>query len=554
MSRTRLVLASALLLLAGLIAVVAWGGWFDSAAAPVRAVPPGSRELAWIAPATSGETWERLVAALKQLQRDWPTLHDGAVLDIDVDRAFLALTADIPEIGIRLRGSGGANSGQAGSTLWIRWYKLSGENDSGQWIASLRKRGAAPLAVIGGDTTDRALALAEVLEETRQSWEGSPPLFCITTATAERYFPRGGTVAPGAHEQLPKLMSVYPGRSFRFSFTNSRMVEAVLDFVRETPQVWLLKRSEPAVFAAIPAAANAWSSLGLLAASGHLQPYYVYTIAWGDDTYSKDLAEIFSREFHQQFQGDKPINVYDGPIPYGVGDYFQANPRERLVIDLFLVDRAGLKDEQHLLVLPASVQRARRFLRTLCQRAPLETRNLVVVNGDAMSFNSIYRDRDVAWNILDMPVPLVFFSHRNPISAGGGFDPRNSPTGTQDLLLHRDIIEAILHAAHDDGRPVQDTEQVVRRLRELRWLRGRVKAGDGGAETMGSKAFFDAEGNRASGTGEHVVWLQPRFDGELILSQAKITVWRVVDDAWRLAGTPLDVYYNRSRMEAGFAE
>jgi len=527
--------------------VVAWGGWFEPVAAPVRPVPPGSRELAWIAPATSGETWERLVAALTQLERDWPTLHDGATLDIDLDRAFLALTADVPEIGIRVGGGD--------ATLWIRWYKLSGENDSRQWIGSLQKRGTPPLAVIGGETTDRALALAEALQEMRDAWQGSAPLFCITTATAERYFPRGKTGPAGAHDQLPKLMSVYPGRSFRFAFTNSRMVEAVLDFVRQTPQVWLLKHSEPAAFAALAGAGDAWTSLGVLAASGHLQPYYVYTIAWSDDTYSKDLAEIFSREFDQQFQGGKPINVYDGPIPYGVGDYFQANPRERLAIDLFLVNRAGLKDEQHLLVLPAGVQRARRFLRTLCQRAPLETRNLVVVNGDAISFNTIYRDRDVAWNILDMPVPLVFFSHRNPISAGGGFEPRSSPTGTQDLLLHRDIIEALLHAAHEQGRPLDDAEQVVRRLHGLHWLRGRVTpAQTAGAQAAGARAFFDTEGNRASGTGEHVVWLQPRFDGTLILSQAKITVWRVVDGAWRLAGTPLDVYYNRSMPAAGFAE
>jgi hypothetical protein len=422
MSRTRLVLASALLLLAGLIAAIGWGGWFMPVAAPVRPVPPGARELAWIAPATSGESWERLVAALMQLQRDWPT-HDGAGLEVDLDRAFLALTADVPEVGIRVGGTE--------STLLVRWYKLSGENDSRQWIASLQKRGTPPLAVIGGDTTDRALALAEVLQETRDAWDGSPPLFCITTATAERYFPRGGPAPLGAHDQLPKLMSVYPGRTFRFAFTNSRMVEAVLDFVRQTPQVWLLKRSEPAAFAAIPAAANAWTGLGVLAACGHLQPYYVYTIAWGDDTYSKDLAEIFSREFDQQFQGGKPINVYDGPIPYGVGDYFQANPRERLVIDLFLVDRAGLQDEQHLLVLPANVQRARRFLRTLCQRAPLETRNLVVVNGDAISFNSIYRDRDVAWNILDVPVPLVFFSHRN--QRRRRLRPRRQPDGHAGL-------------------------------------------------------------------------------------------------------------------------
>ena len=91
---------------------------------------------------------------------------------------------------------------------------------------------------------------------------------------------------------------------------------------------------------------------------------------------------------------------------------------------------------------------------------------------------------------------------------------------------------------------------MARRLRGLHWIKGRVTP----AQVPGSRAFFDAEGNRAPGTGEHVVWLQPRFDGTLILSQAKITVWRVVDSAWRLAGTPLDVYYNRSTLEAGLAE
>ena len=144
-------------------------------------------------------------------------------------------------------------------------------------------------------------------------------------------------------------------------------------------------------------------------------------------------------------------------------------------------------------------------------------------------------------------------SHRNPISAGGGFDPQTSPTGTQDLLLHRDIIEALVHAAHDRGRPVEDVAHVVERLRGLHWLRGRVTPAPG-AQVPGSRAFFDAEGNRAPLTGEHVVWLQPRFDGTLTLSQATITVWRVVDGAWRLAGAPLDVYYNRSKLEAGLAE
>jgi hypothetical protein len=530
---------------AGYGAARRWGLGAAAGEARARPIPPGCHEIAWIAPATSSDSWERLVAALRQLQQDWPKLQPGTALDINLDKAFLDLTTDVPEIAL----------GPAGSSarLWIRWYKLSGENDSERWVANLRERGAPPLAVVGGDTSDHALALAQALRDARDSWAGPAPLLLITTATADRYAPKERDAAPPSHEDWPTLIGVYPGRSFRFAFTNTRMVEAVLDFVRQMPQVWPQKNSDPGVFAGAAAAGNPWTSLSLLKAAGYLRPYFLYTLAWGDDRYSSDLAETFSKLFTEQFAstlGKDEAVIFDAKlIPYSVGDQFQPNPRERLAIDWFLNNRGALRDQQHLLAVPTGAQRARRFLRTLCQRAPGEMRNVVVVNGDAISFNTIYRDRDVAWNILDLPVPLVFFSHRNPIDPSAGFDPNRSTTGTQDLLLFRDILEALLHAGFENGRLVADADKVRDRMSQLRWRFPHVYPQGIEEKQPPSRPFFDGEGNRHASTGEHIVWLQPAYEDTRNLPRAAITVWHVAGAGWAMSGRPLDVLYNRASAE-----
>ena len=533
--------------LAGFFAARGLGIW--SAPSQARPVPVGDQEIAWILPATSGDAWERLVAALKQLQQDLPKIQAGGPLELDLDKAFLDLTADVPEIAL-------SRAGPTAPKLWVRWYKLSGDNDSRQWVANLKARGRPPLAIVGGDTSDRALALAEALRETRDQWPGPAPLLLITTATADRFFPKDRDANMTAHEEWPKLMGVYAGRSFRFAFTNKRMVQAVLDFVRQTPQVWPQKNTDPAVLAGVVAPANAWTSLGLLGAAGHLQPYFIYTLAWGDDGYSKDLSEIFFKQFAEQTSGrtgrDDISNVADGYVPYSVGDQFQANPRESIAIDFFLINR-GLRDQQHLLVLPTGAQRMRRFLRTLCRQVPSEMRNLVVVNGDAISFNTIYRDRDVAWNILDMPVPLVFFSHRNPIDKAAGFHPHQAATGTQDVLLYRDIFEALIHAGFDPQRGLLDADAMLDRVRQLRWRDGAVRPHLPGDPQAGLP-FFDADGDRTPGTGEHIVWLRPAFEKTRVLPQATITVWHVAGTGWQLSGPPLAVFYNRSSADGLMGE
>lgn len=535
---------------AGFLMLRGLGLWESGAVAEVRRLERGHQEIAWISPATNTDAWERLVSALTYLEKDWGKMHGTPDLKVDFDRAFLDLTADVPEIGLR-RGDS--------EVLWVRWYKISGNNDIRTWVERLRKRGRPPLAVLGGETTDRAYALASALEEVRSGWNGTAPLFLMTTATADAYAPvddRSGTLP---HAKWPRLIETYPGRTFRYCFTNQRMVEAVLDFVAQHPQVSLQRRSDASVFAGAVAQGNPWGVLGILAATEHLRSYYLYPIAWWDDGYSRDLAQIFFTRFHARFavrDRDEPIilcNPGIDQIDYSVGDYYQPNPREAGAVGRLLAHVRLCTDRHQLLVLPTGVQRARRFLRDFCRQAPLESRRIVVLTGDAVSFNHVYRDRDYSWNVLDMPVPLVFFSHRNPIDEKAGFRPRESADGavsstaTNDMLLYRDVVESFLLAAFDGSDLQSDADRVLERLRETRWYRGRVYHPR--VQDYEGYPFFDADGNRLPGTGEHVVWLSPHFDAGRIAPHAALTVWGTSQRdtrSWKQRGRTLIVSYTFS--------
>jgi hypothetical protein len=519
----------------------------------VRAVPAGHQEVAWIAPATSDETWERLVAAIRLVVQHWrEAFPESPVLQASFDRAFLDLTADVPEVGLYFQG-------REDAVLWVRWYKLTGEIGTRKWLDKLVRRQPGPIAVIGGDTSDRAVALARALAERAGEWYGPPPPLLITTATADRYYPEG--YHPGgthddnlAMRSWPRLMEVYKGRSFRFSFTNARMADAVLEFLQQHPEVWLPVKSDPAFLAGIVAGDPPWGTAAGLAAGGYFHDPTLCTFAWTDDRYSLDLADRFGQVFLERFKagpanGSRP-RVNHELIAYGVGDYNLPNPKEGVAAELFS-DR--LRRQHQMLALPTSAPRARRFLRTLCSMAPTEMRNLVAISGDSITFNQVYRDRDVAWNILDMPVPLVFFSHRNPVSERAGFgqtlaeEDRIDATGTQDLLLYVDIFQAVVLAAFQEGDLLADAEKLNERLRQTQWFHG--QAFNAGTAPEGAVPLFNAGGDRNSHTGEHLVWLRPVFSGDRVLPQAAITVWRIpaddVSGGWRLvAPTPFTFRYD----------
>ena len=169
---------------AGFLTLRGLGFWRGSGLAHVRPVPAGDQEIAVLLPATNAEGWERFVSALQLLSEEWAEVHDDKQpLRIAIENAFLPRSADVPELALRM--------GTSDRKLWIRWYKLSGLNDARRWLTQLHQRGTAPLAVIGGDVTDRALDLARALKELEPSWAPrTPPLLLITTATADRYLPR----------------------------------------------------------------------------------------------------------------------------------------------------------------------------------------------------------------------------------------------------------------------------------------------------------------------------------------------------------------------------
>jgi hypothetical protein len=514
------------------------GVWGNVDEPQVKALDGGDQEIALIEPATSTDDWGRLVTAVQLLQIDWPKVNANLpALKVDLENAFPPLTAEVPEVTFSF---GDSSQG----TLRLRWYKISAENDATSWVRKLRARSRQPLAVLGGGTSDRAVKLAYTLRKTYGDNPAQPsPVLLLTTATSEK-------TSSGK-----SLIKVYGGRTFRFSFTNQKMVEALLTFVQH--------RQPPAKDP--DWAQNLW--VGKDDPSTAPVPGPMHAITWEDERYSQDMTDLFETEFKARLP--KGEFIREGTIPYSLGGFFHAAPQEQAMVGSFLARPTPVKPHS-LLLLPTQAVRMRGFLVNLRQRSPADARNLVVLNGDAISFNSVYRDREVVWNILDLPYSLVFFSHRNPIDHAAGFTwakgnraadtfPQQTTTGTQDVLLYRDIFEAILYAAADKGSLLGDPLLARDRLKETCWHQpadeqAKARVGNRLVHQLDGPPFFDADGNRQSHTGEHIVWVKPNFTDDRVDLVSKVSVWDVRPDknggVWRIVES-FDATYNQSRFEEG---
>src|SRR5262249_46500363 len=125
----------------------------------------------------------------------------------------------------------------------------------------------------------------------------------------------------------------------------------------------------------------------------------------------------------------------------------------------------------------------------------------------------------------------------------------NDASGTEDLLLYQDMIDALIQASTHTGKLCSVAEELRDGLQLLRVREGRV--------TLGSEGplLFDSQGNRRNGTGEHVVWLRPPFGDNLhqerVLPEAQIVVatWQAERSAWVYRGQPIRVFYTGARTE-----
>jgi hypothetical protein len=476
--------------------------------AVIRPLASGDQEIAWLNPATSAVAWERFVAAVHRLQ------IDRAELGIEIAQAsnpFPVQTTMVPELALTRVGRSGR--------LWFRWYKLTADLGPAEWVRALAQRQPPPLAVMGGSSSDRARDLALELQG-QQAHGPNMPLFFITTATADRL------------ENGQALMQIYPERTFRFCFTNGQMAEAVADFI------WHRDEFRP-------------DSLP------------IYLVRWADDPYSMDLFNQFHDVLGPEKLGKQleetrlvkafarrwawgatvpslsanfgPLNVsgiyaedlespepfWSARFPYSIGAFSQPNRQEAEGADS-LIDELNQHPSQRrpLLVMPATAQPARRFLRALVRTAPYDAERFIIATGDAIDFNTIFRDRGLTWPIQDFPIPVIFFCHRNPVDPEA-FQPREgsaapdpmgrTSTGTQDLLLYRDIVETAVEAAFADNRLVAGADAFAQSLRTP------------GPEDRRNQ--FRPNGDLVSGTREFVVCLRPVREGDRIPPQARIQVW-----------------------------
>lgn len=463
--------------------------WIDAVPGQVAPLPvyKHDREIAWLHTTTSFATWERFVFGIVRSQMTVPGLT------VDDSAAFSDSTTSVPELVLSMEGRTGK--------LRIRWYKLRSDATAGDWVRALGDRNPAPLAIIGGGSTDRAVELAVALEA-RKQWIGDrPPLF-ITTATANRVH---------ANEQQlveSQLVDLYPGRTFRFCFTNRQMADAVLDFVEQSPEL------RPQLFDEVAVAAAA---SGLTSAV--LQSYWkpnIFSVQWNDDPYSTDLHEQFKESLRQQARrnriGEHSLHISSQYLPFSVGGFNKANAYEARTAESISKQLIALPPQRAILILPAVTQPARRLLHAIIEADPRARRRLVVVTGDGIPVNAMIRDGDFAWPMASLGVPIVFFTHANPVGwdtaasrAPTGY-PLYPPNSTEEAA-HFGEMGRILAAtcfASTSAEIVRNGDDLIANLHAM------------------SPPFFDRNGERLGGRGEHVVVAMPRYRD----APDTLAVWR----------------------------
>jgi hypothetical protein len=453
-------------------------------------IAEGDQEIAWLHPATTATTWERFVAGLNEL----------ADVEVDDSAAFPEESMKQPVVRI-------SKAGHKGS-LWIRWYKLTGLRTTEVWVRDLCQRHPPPLAIVGGSNSERARDLALQLAKHRKLSEPQDhskaaatetnakppvshlPVLLITTATADQV----------QHPDLGEidLMYLYSDRSFRFCFTNRQMSEAICDFAREQMS------TDPSLQLTSPR---------------------ISLLSWRDDLFSEDLAKQFAENWQVPTATVPNPLVWSFHIPHSVGSQTEPNRVEneavqRLVKET-LSETLTLRGRE-LLVLPGNAALTRRVLRGLVRLDPNERFFWVVTTGDALSWNNIYRDRRLAWNIEDVPFPLIVFMHRNPVerhlNESDSFVPESETagsarcTGTDDLLLYRDIGQALVRTCFRDGVVLNDPDRLISRLRE--------------EQDESGFSIFDALGNRQGKGGEFITLLRPLYDGLHVLPFSNIEVYQ----------------------------
>ena len=376
-------------------------------------------EIVWLYGATNTSAWERFVAAVQLIGERLRA--QNANLEVEAGApAFPRETTAVPEVALKWR--------DTGTRLVFRWYKLTHNWKTRDWLEALSHRQPPPLAVIGGSSSDGAREVATQMERVFDQTlpEDVAARFCYSQrrpadrVTAGRRAVHPERAVGESPYALPSeddgdantlsLMDLYR-RTFRYCFTNRQMAVAATQFI------WLHDDLRP-----------------------DSDP--VHMVRWEDDAYSRDLIDGFWRALRLVvarsvarewgwttgclalgapppsaaggFAPSAYLSILPTPqsIPSSVGTFLTPN-RFEAEAARYLLDDARHHPEQRrpLLIVSGQSQPSRRFLRALARTAPDKARQFVVAAGDTIPFNTLYRDRQVTWPIQDLPFSIVSFCH-----------------------------------------------------------------------------------------------------------------------------------------------
>jgi hypothetical protein len=430
--------------------------------------------------------------------------EDGMPSELDVDdaAAFPHRTTAIPEIVIRRKGYEGS--------LRIRWYKVTDEATQEAWVSALARRDPPPLAILGGWSSDRAKELADAMRDT--AWPSSRPLLFLGTATADKVDPEDNNASG---DQGPSLISVYD-QSFRFCFTNRQMADAVTDFVLSDPTLRPGSIGWPGLRAIPTATAGPLVGLTALATETWAEwpSFPAFAVEWKDDPYSTDLSFKFREAFLRRTgsaAGFPRLDMEVNPVPFSTGRMNRPNPVEAEVAE-HVLNNLPPPGTRTVLVVPSVTAPTRRVLRALVQGNPAVGRRLVAVTGDGLGVNTFFRDRDFAWPVRSLPIPIAMFTHADPFAWD---TPGNAAIPPRGYELEPPAPGAV-RSSTEDIRLFTRLTRVVAAGVFPPIATAIVRTPDALATNLHSlkPAFFDPVGNRLSGSGEHIVVLRPIFPGE----------------------------------------
>src|SRR5438105_8090174 len=158
----RQLLRPSLLIFVALLAAVAVTGavllWPRDESRPrPEPVPKGDHEVVFLSNAANYATWERFIKGIDTASQRLAQDPAAPKVEVDLARAYPLQSTAVPEVVISVTGTAGK--------LRFRWYKLTANWKSHDWVKALVERDPPPVAIIGGPFSDAAIRQASELQE-----------------------------------------------------------------------------------------------------------------------------------------------------------------------------------------------------------------------------------------------------------------------------------------------------------------------------------------------------------------------------------------------------